>query len=333
MTTHLITETAIIVHLPGRSRPDQIVVGHPNFVLVRDAVRKKDWDVVAKLIDIKTAIVQFAAGRIAIVDDEILWNGETVHAFVVDKILELMHEGEEIAPLVCFLERCLMNPEKRAVDELYQFLERGKMQITADGKFRAFKRVREDYLDVYSGTLDYSIGNIVSMPREEVNPNKHETCSTGLHFCSREYLGHFSGARIVEVEIDPLDVIAIPADYNNTKGRAAVITVIADIKDEEADTYFRGPVAASSVEDDVVVWTFDPGEADEEDGFDELDGYTVEFIALTNDGSVANATTTVEAASEDDARAQAKKLAVNSLNWDEDDEDIDWSTARVSEVY
>lgn len=338
MATHLITDTAIIVHLPGRARPDQVVAGHPNFILIRDAVKKQDWDIVAKLVDVKSAIVQFSGGKVTIIDDEVLWEGAPVNAFVVDKILELMHAGEEITPLVCFLERCLANPEKRAVDELYQFLERGKMPITLDGKFRAFKKVRGDYRDIHSGTFDNTPGNTLEMERSKVDGNKWQLCSTGLHFCSREYLGNFGShdgsSRIVEVEIDPADVVAIPADYNNTKGRTAKYLVIADvgIYNEDADSYFRGPIASSYSDDDDDEDAEDFFDSEEEDEPDEFE-YRVEFIALTHDGDVAEAATNVEATDETDARAKAKALDARDLDWDEPMENIDFATARVSEVW
>jgi hypothetical protein len=125
------------------------------------------------------------------------------------------------------------NPSFRAVSELYDFLEASQLPITEDGCFLAYKRIRSDYTDVHSGSFDNSIGQVVSMPRNEVDEDKDRTCSAGLHFCSRAYLPHFCGDRIVVLKINPADVVAIPSDYNNAKGRACRYEVIQELEAQE----------------------------------------------------------------------------------------------------
>ena len=75
------------------------------------------------------------------------------------------------------------------------------------------------------------------MPRNFVNDNKEETCSTGLHFCSREYAEGFfgnSGDRMMVIKINPRDVVSIPVDYNNTKGRCSRYEVVGELPFENA---------------------------------------------------------------------------------------------------
>jgi hypothetical protein len=66
------------------------------------------------------------------------------------------------------------------------------------------------------------------MNRQDVDDNCNNTCSTGLHFCSLNYLGSFgsSGDPVVILKIDPKDVVSIPVDYNNTKGRCCKYEVV-----------------------------------------------------------------------------------------------------------
>ena len=125
----------------------------------------------------------------------------------------------------------MTNPSKRAVDELYGFLEKNSLPITPDGHFLAYKKVRQNYFDCHTGKMDNSVGKIVEMERNEVDDNKDQTCSTGLHFCSQEYLPHFGGgdSRVVIVKINPRDVVSIPVDYNNAKGRACRYEVIGEV--------------------------------------------------------------------------------------------------------
>jgi hypothetical protein len=103
--------------------------------------------------------------------------------------------------------------------------------------------------------MDNSVGKIVEMERNSVDDNSSNTCSSGLHFCSQEYLSSFGGERTVIVKINPRDVVSIPNDYNNSKGRACRYEVIGEVgvrqEDEEQD--FTAPVQenANSVPDSL----------------------------------------------------------------------------------
>jgi hypothetical protein len=130
------------------------------------------------------------------------------------------------------MHNLMANPSARAVSELYGFLEKGGMPITPDGYFLAYKKVRANYKDCHSGTMDNSVGKVVQMERNAVNDDKDITCSHGLHFCSRSYLDHFGGDRIVIVKINPADVVSIPSDYNDAKGRACRYEVIGELAGE-----------------------------------------------------------------------------------------------------
>jgi hypothetical protein len=71
--------------------------------------------------------------------------------------------------------------------------------------------------------------------------SKNNTCSTGLHFCSEGYLNSFGGERTVIVKINPADVVSIPSDYNDAKGRACRYEVIGELGVEPEEA-FTAPV-------------------------------------------------------------------------------------------
>jgi hypothetical protein len=77
--------------------------------------------------------------------------------------------------------------------------------------------------------MDNSPGRVVEMERNQVDDNKDQTCSTGLHFCGMSYLSHFSGERTVIVKVNPADVVSIPSDYNGAKGRACRYEVVGEL--------------------------------------------------------------------------------------------------------
>jgi hypothetical protein len=137
-----------------------------------------------------------------------------------------------VTTLLNFLEKLMENPSRRAVNELYGFLQANDIEIAEDGDFLAWKKVREDYLDIHSGTIDNSPGANPRVARNMVDEDSNQTCSYGLHVCSKSYLPHFGNStdsRIVQVKVNPKDVVAVPADYNNAKMRTAGYHVIGDV--------------------------------------------------------------------------------------------------------
>jgi hypothetical protein len=152
-------------------------------------------------------------------DGAVLFNGEAIRNLVCDRILEAVGEEKPVTHLARFLFKLRQNPSHNAQQDLYRFLEVNKLPILDNGNFLAYKLVREDWKDVYSGRIDNSIGQSPSMPRHDVDDDRHSTCSRGLHVCGFEYLKSYCGQRLVAVEVNPKDVVSVPVDYNNTKMR------------------------------------------------------------------------------------------------------------------
>jgi len=178
-----------------------------------------------------------------------------------------MRDGLPHEPLLNFFKNLMDNPSKRAVDELYDFLEAGELPITEDGHFLAFKNVRSNYKDIHSGTFDNSVGKVCEMPRNGVDEDKDRTCSAGLHFCSIKYLPSFTdsdGGKTMIVKINPKDVVAIPADYNNTKGRTCRYEVVAEYKDD-----WRSKIQREESGWDSDLYSSDGGEYEFDDEDDE----------------------------------------------------------------
>jgi hypothetical protein len=159
-------------------------------------------------------------------------NGVEAPTALSNKIIKFSNEGLPYLPLLKFVERLQANPSYRAVNELYGFLEKNDHPITEEGTFIAYTRVRGDFKDIYSGTFDNSPGQVLEMPRNQVDENCNQTCSNGFHCSAWEY-AHTQFASsdpatdiMLEVEVDPADVVSIPIDYNNAKMRVCRYKVL-----------------------------------------------------------------------------------------------------------
>lgn len=228
--------TNIIVVIDNQSFT--INKSHIAYEKILNAIKAQDWDTVRDNITPKKVILNYGSGNIAIKGDELTWKGTVMHNSLTKRMVQMFQEGFPIEPLVLFMENLMQNPSKRAVDELYGFLEKGNLPITPDGHFLAYKKVREDYLDVHSGTISNHVGATPEMERNQVDDDRNRTCSSGLHFCSREYLANFGGSRTMILKINPRDVVSIPSDYNDSKGRCCRYEVIGElgVSAEEAFT-------------------------------------------------------------------------------------------------
>jgi hypothetical protein len=202
---------------------------HLTYEKVLEAIKSQDWDSVKELIEPKKVILNYGQGNISIQGDTFFWRNQEMHNSLADRMIKMLQEGFPIEPMVLFMENLMQNPSKRAVDELYEFLEKNQLPITPDGHFLAYKKVQGNYLDCHSGTIDNSVGQVVEMERNHVDDDKTRTCSTGLHFCSIKYLESFGGERTMILKINPRDVVSIPVDYNNSKGRCCRYEVIAEL--------------------------------------------------------------------------------------------------------
>src|SRR5690606_31480822 len=189
---HVITSKNVTVFLDGE--PIIVSVGTPQYDLVIKAIDAGDVNALKDAVQIRQSIVKLSHGKIELDGSVLKYDGQPLHGALVDRILRIVKGAGNAAPLLTFLDNLMQNPSHRAVTELYGFLEACDLPITVDGCFLAYKRVRHDYKSIHDGKTDNSIGAKLSMPRNMVNDNKDQTCSTGLHFCSESYLPHFSSS-------------------------------------------------------------------------------------------------------------------------------------------
>ena len=244
---YTLTKDALTIFIAGK--PHQIHTSHQNFHHLLQIVKGElptptDAEIITLAntrTAVESALSQDTSGRVRLGANEIIIDGIPVHSHSTDRILGMLKEGLDIAPWITFMERLIENPSHHVFEELMEWMLAGNMPVTPDGHFLAYKKV-DDNLQSYhaspDGThLQHVVGEYVSMPRYQVDDVRTNTCSTGLHFASWDYLPHYHGSqgKVLLLQIDPADVVSIPVDYNHTKGRAAKYKVLSvmDPKDVE----------------------------------------------------------------------------------------------------
>ncbi len=230
------TVQGVSVFIKGRPSVT-IDKGAGNYEAVMKALENNDLSALTLALDTRKYVVAKSFGKFVVDANGNLTYGGTfpLPLALSDYVLPILKKADNLEPILLFIENLLSNPSEYARAELMQWVEKAQMPITPDGSFLAYKRVRDDYKDVHSGTMDNSVGQVVQMPRLAVDDDRNRTCSAGLHFCSKDYLSHFPGERIVVVKINPADVVSIPVDYDFTKGRAWRYEVVAELSTLDGD--------------------------------------------------------------------------------------------------
>ena len=209
-----------------------VLASNPMFASAVSAFQSKDWDALMLVIDPSRKFNNLYAKyeQIEVKDGSVFVSGDVVRSIVADRIINFLADGIDCLPIFKFITRLHLNPSKRAVDELYTFLEHKHLPLTETGTFLAYKAVRQDFTDKHTGKFNNSVGNVLEMPRNKVDDDKNVGCSYGFHAGTLAYATNFAGGndRMVLVEIDPADVVSIPTDCEFQKLRTCRYKVVAE---------------------------------------------------------------------------------------------------------
>lgn len=231
MLAYIKTPDTLEVVLDGQTA--SVHKTHNLFNDFLSACRAQDEVRVLALMDSLKALKTTVA-EVEVLGGNVFYGDLQLHGTMVERLIDAVGQGADYHAILNFIKNLMKNPASSAVQKLYDFVEFGKMPITPDGCFLAYKVVRENYKDKHSGTMDNSVGKVVEMPRGNVDPDHNNTCSSGLHFCSFQYVKSFytNGDRLLIVKVSPEDVVAFPPDYNNTKARACKYEILWDVTEQ-----------------------------------------------------------------------------------------------------
>ena len=178
-----------------------------------------------------------------VIDGLVYLDGEALPDSLSERVLDFFNNNLPFKPLLKFWSKLKNNPSFNSRQMLFKFLEHNGHPITTEGNFIAYRAVRNNFFDKHTGTMYNGIGEIVSISRSKVDDNPNNTCSHGLHVATLCYATNFacSGDILLDVEVDPADVVAVPTDYNGTKMRVCKFKVVA-----ESQGLIKKPLVSSS---------------------------------------------------------------------------------------
>ena len=210
-------------------------VTNPEMPHILELCKKAKWGEIETLNNINKAIMN--SKNVIVEKDTIKIDGVSVSNTntPIMKFIKILQEKDvvnsEINRINPFLENMFKNPFIDAVHEIYDYCKAMDFEITDDGCFLAYKKVRKDIGSIFDkGKTKHKIGEYTEVKMYDTE--RTNVCSKGLHFCSKSYLQYYPGEVIIIVKVNPMDVVSIPVDYNFAKGRCRKYFVVGILGDE-----------------------------------------------------------------------------------------------------
>jgi hypothetical protein len=255
---------SVIVLLPEGGEPAMVTESHPNYLRIRAALNAGE-DPTEFLDGSSTKIVENLSARVSVVNGVLHFDGDPVYNGLSGTIQRYHAEGRDATNFVRFMERLSNNPVAHSREQLFTWTEAQNLTIDADGFIVGYKSVYsrdndQDFLDAegnvifdldkypfrssssghgivdgieINGSLPMGVGVTVEMPRDEVDHNPSEGCSSGLHVGTYDYAkGYSQRGALLEVRFDPADVVSVPSDCGFAKLRCCKYTGVA-VHDED----------------------------------------------------------------------------------------------------
>lgn len=195
--------------------------------------------------DIQGAIEMICAGQefkaekvvdlgpdLKLLDGVLYWHGQKQQTTLADRILRDIDSGNFDERYVKFMQKLMHNPSYASVKMLYDFIQHNDLEILENGDVKAYKKITntgDGPRDTRTKKVPNYKGQIISMPRNMVEDNPSVSCSQGLHIASLEYAGGFGGNSLIEVAVNPADVVSVPYDYNQQKCRCCRYEVLTGV--------------------------------------------------------------------------------------------------------
>jgi len=268
--SHIITDNSLTVVFDDGVLP--LASSHRHFNQVRSALLDEDHDTVRRLLDVATRIKESSAGRFQVVNDIVVIDDEQLPETLARRLIQFVDSDLDTTPMVAFWENLRKNRSVESKKDLFNFLDHLGIVITVDGCFIAYKRVDNNFRDFQTGTLDHTPPREVSMPWDDVNPDRNVTCAAGLHAATYDYANTmYQNGILIEVKINPRDVVAVPIDYDGQKMRVCKLLSLRVCAGMREEPLYVGDIQYDEESDDNEDEFEDEDEDENEDDDDDND--------------------------------------------------------------
>jgi hypothetical protein len=276
-----------MLQYPYNVGPQSVTIYTPEGVIqgartpqVIEAIAAGDTDEVIRILTpIRAVASAFNTGDVRVTENAIYYRGRELNNASALRILELQAAGLPVQSEANCLASLMRHDDPRVIESFERFIERWNIPRTPEGRIVLCKGVRDDFFDMHSHSVDWSVGNIVTMSWDDIDRDPSNTCSSGLHCAPLEGArSYVSGAgRLLEVHVWPEHIGALPYDYErNGKVRVVEAYVAREIpRDVAKDFYDFTPII------DYDYYDYDDNDDYDNDDYDN-DDYDNDDIGVDN---------------------------------------------------
>lgn len=253
--------STVVAYQPANSETPlhQADSNHPHWQAILDGLNNND-ESVFDLFDVASATAKklmVLSERVTYDHGLIRFDGEVQDGPLAEHLVRVIKSGnDEYEPVVKFWELVASNPSEHSRKQMFDWLAKHEFSIDEDGYIIGYKSVHEggtasdgtkrDFRSTHAGHgfvngveykndyLPYNAGDVVSIPRKEVDDNHNKDCSTGLHVGDWSYAAAFSGSKKLKVRVNPRDVVSIPKD-DVRKMRCCRLEVVGVVNGPDSD--------------------------------------------------------------------------------------------------
>jgi hypothetical protein len=254
---------------------------HPRYKKIAHAlIDGQPVEDILSLFDVEGHVAERLFGlseRVSVADGQVFFDGVPKDSTLTKQILRLMGEYDEdvagrditdFMPVVNFYEKIMTNPNEHSREQLFDWLNERDFTITLEGDFIAYKGITREfysrnhgvaYVDgiQYKGAIPNNFGTVITMPRDSVQHDPGNGCSTGLHVATESFARGF-GEIVVPVIVNPRDVVSVPTHCGAEKMRVCRYVV-------------GNEVVAEPYKSALYTWNrpepeFDEGDLEEDEG-------------------------------------------------------------------
>lgn len=245
---HQITPHSVILFVDGR--PNEIDPEHVNFNKIIEGLRavdkgEGDYETVLALLDERNAFNQLDIEGFAFDGEKATYKGYTLCGSLLEHARFVITNDLGVERFSKFLDNLFNNPSSSSVNELMDFLNYKRLPIDEDGYVIGYKGVNQDEWSctgntdtvVKQGQVDErgrilnTNGAVIEVARNQVDDNRDNNCSHGLHVGSWDYASDF-GVRVKMVRFNPRDAVSVPTDCRCQKIRVCKYEVLRDVERE-----------------------------------------------------------------------------------------------------
>jgi len=236
---YIINDKSIVFFHGGK--PVKVEKSAPEYnriIACFDLPQDQQDDAIAEIINQKVG--KFTKDGFTVNPEEVTYQGERLPTALANKVRSIIAEGLPVTLFAKFWEALQANPSANSVRQLYDFLAYKELPITEDGCFLAYKGVGRDGWSCHgntktkvlqgevndSGKIKNNVGDTIEVLRRDVDDERSNHCSYGLHVGSLDYAESFANGRVLIVKINPADVVSVPDDCACQKCRVAKYVVL-----------------------------------------------------------------------------------------------------------